>query len=60
MSIFLDTGKIEVLLIGDKLNTEYIEGLQDKIKELINREVSFYLGSNFIDNQDHILIYENK
>ena len=32
----LDTGRIEVLLIGDQLNTEYIQGLQSKIKDLIN------------------------
>ncbi len=56
----LDTGRIEVLLIGDQLNTEYIQGLQSKIKDLISREVSFYLASKFENNQAHILIYENK
>tara|TARA_B100001059_G_scaffold236132_1_gene284900 strand:+ start:9746 stop:10258 length:513 start_codon:yes stop_codon:yes gene_type:complete len=56
----LDTGRIEVLLIGDQLNTEYIQGLQSKIKDLINREVTFYLASKFENNQAHILIYEDK
>ena len=56
----LDTGRIEVLLIGDQLNTEYIQGLQSKIKDLINREVTFYLASKFENNQAHILIYDYK
>ena len=56
----LDSGRIEVLLIGDNLNTEYIQALQVKIKDLISREVTFYLASKFENNQPHILIYENK
>ena len=55
----LDAGRIEVLLIGDQLNTEYIQALQSKIKDLISREVTFYLASKFENNQPHILIYEN-
>jgi hypothetical protein len=56
----LDAGRIEVLLIGDQLNTEYIQALQSKIKDLISREVTFYLASKFENNQPHILIYANK
>ena len=37
----LDTGLIEVLLIGDQLNTEYINKLEQKIEKLIERKVQF-------------------
>jgi hypothetical protein len=54
-----DTGKIEVFLIGDNLNTEYIAQLEPKIEQLILRKVSFYLAANFNQSQKHIILYEN-
>lgn len=56
----LDTGTIDIVLIGKTLNTEYIEGLQDKIEGLIDRKVSFYLATKANPNQNSILLYENK
>ena len=38
----LDTGSIEVLLIGDQLNTKYIFQLEQKIEKLIERKVAIY------------------
>ena len=40
-----DSGTIDVVLIGDKLNTEYIEALEKKVEDLIDRKVNFYLAS---------------
>ena len=54
-----DTGKIEVFLIGNNLNTEYIAQLEPKIEQLILRKVSFYLAANFNQTQKHIILYEN-
>lgn len=54
-----DTGKIEVFLIGDNLNTEYIAQLEPKIEQLILRKVNFYLAANFNQSQKHIILYEN-
>ena len=39
----IDSGLIEVFLIGQKLNMEYISQLEEKIEKLIGRKVSFYL-----------------
>ena len=56
----LDTGTIDLVLIGKTLNTEYIEGLEKKIEDLIDRRVNFYLASKSNPNQPSILLYENK
>ena len=54
-----DTGTIDVVLIGKKLNTEYIEALEDKIEKLIDRKVNFYLTTKPNTNQENIVLYEN-
>lgn len=56
----LDTGTIDIVLIGKTLNTEYIEGLEQKIEDLIDRRVNFYLASKPNPNQQSILLYENQ
>ena len=39
----LDTGKIEVIVVGEELNTDYIEQLANKIEKEIKRKVQFYI-----------------
>ena len=56
----LDTGIIDIILIGKKLNTEYIDILENKIEGLINRKVNFYLATKPTTNQESIVLYENK
>ncbi len=56
----LDTGTIDVVLIGDQLNTEYIEALEKKVEDLIDRKVNFYLANKQNPNQESITLYENK
>ena len=41
----LDSGTIDVVLIGNQLNTEYIEALEEKVEGLIDRKVNFYLAT---------------
>ena len=53
----IDSGNIEVFLVGEDLNFNYITQLEDKIKDLIGRNVSFYLSSNLPNNQFHIKLY---
>ena len=53
-----DSGNIEIFLIGNGLNMEYINQLEEKIEKLINRKVSFYLASKFLSERKHILLYE--
>ena len=53
----IDSGNIEVFLVGEDLNFNYITQLENKIKDLIGRNVSFYLSSNLPNNQFHIKLY---
>ncbi|MDG1263858.1 MAG: ArsR family transcriptional regulator [Flavobacteriaceae bacterium] len=55
-----DSGEIDVILIGNKLNTEYIEALEKKVENLIDRKVNLYLASKQNPNQKSIALYENK
>ena len=55
-----DSGLIEVFLIGQDLNMEYISHLEDKIEDLIGRKVSFYLASRFLTNDEHIVLFNSK
>jgi len=55
-----DSGLIEVFLIGQDLNMEYIAQLEDKIEDLIGRKVSFYLASKFLTDREHIVLFNSK
>jgi len=39
----IDSGIIEVILIGDRLNSQYIDGLAFKIESKIKRKIKFYI-----------------
>ena len=54
-----DSGLIEVFLIGQGLNMDYIAQLEDKIEDLIGRKVSFYLASKFLADREHILLFNS-
>jgi len=53
----IDSGLIEVFLIGQQLNMEYIAQLEEKIEKLIGRKVSFYLASKFLVDREHIILF---
>ena len=55
----VDSGNIEVFLIGKDLNFNYISQLEQKIEKLIGRKVSFYLSSSLPTNQFHIKLYSS-
>ena len=55
-----DSGLIEVFLIGQDLNMEYISQLENKIEGLIGRQVSFYLASKFLTDKEHIVLFNSK
>jgi hypothetical protein len=54
-----DSGNIEVFLIGQDLNMEYITHLENKIEDLIGRKVSFYLASKFLPDRKHIELFNS-
>ena len=54
-----DSGLIEVFLIGQGLNMDYIVQLENKIENLIGRKVSFYLTSKFLADREHIILFNS-
>ena len=56
----VDSGLIEVFLIGQNLNMDYIAQLENKIENLIGRKVSFYLASKFLADRDHIVLFQSR
>jgi len=54
----VDSGSIEVFLVGEALNTEYVTQLEKKIEDVIERKVHFYLTPTFNFNQEYIILYE--
>ena len=55
-----DSGNIEIFLIGNDLDMNYINQLEPKIEKIIDRKVSFYLSSKFLSDQKHIILYESR
>ena len=55
-----DSGKIEIFLIGEQLNMDYISQLEEKIENLIKRKISFYLATKFLSTQPHIVLFNEK
>ena len=54
----LDSGTIDIVLIGNKLNTQYIQALEEKVEKLIERKVNFSLAFKPNTNQKNIVLYE--
>ena len=55
-----DSGKIEVFLIGEQLNMDYIAQLEEKIEKLVKRKISFCLATKFLSDQPHIILFNEK
>ena len=55
----VDSGNIEVFLIGQDLNMEYIAQLEEKIEDLIGRKISFYLAFKFLADREHIVLFNS-
>jgi DNA-binding MarR family transcriptional regulator len=53
-----DSGTIDIVLIGNKLNTQYIQALEEKVEKLIERKVNFSLTFKLNPNQKNIVLYE--
>ena len=53
----IDSGTIEVIVIGDDLNTEYIDQLSVKIEKEIKRKVKFFILQKF--ESKGLVIYED-
>ena len=53
----IDSGTIEVFLVGENLNFDYTSQLENKIGKLINRKVNFYLAAKRPNIKDSLILY---
>ena len=53
----LDSGVIEILIVGSKINEDYLEEIKPKIEKKINRKVSFFVSNSTL-KQKTLTIFE--
>ena len=53
----IDSGLIEILIIGDKINKEYLDHISPKIEKKINRKVNFVISKKPL-NQISLVLFE--
>ena len=53
----IDSGNIEVIIVGNQINFKYLTQLEEKIENLISRRVSFFLTARSPVQKDLITIY---
>ena len=52
----IDSGNIEIMIIGSMVNNDYLDSIKPKIKKKIGRDVSFLLNQKLDSNS--IIIYK--
>ena len=53
----IDSGKIEIIIVGQDLNTSYVQNLEEKLEKLISRKVAFFLSANHSLSTDEIILF---
>lgn len=53
----IDSGTIEILIVGDKINKDYLEKISPKIEKKIKRKINFFI-SNTLINYKSLIIFE--
>tara|TARA_B110000003_G_scaffold269954_1_gene301678 strand:+ start:376 stop:882 length:507 start_codon:yes stop_codon:yes gene_type:complete len=53
----IDSGLIEVLIVGENINKEYLDEISPKIQKKIKRKVSFFVSNRSI-KQETLTIFE--
>ena len=53
----IDSGKIEIIIVGKDLNTSYVQNLEEKLEKLINRKVTFFLSASRSLNENEIILF---
>ena len=54
----IDSGIIEIIVIGDDVNIDYLENIKNKIKDKISRDVDFIIDSKV--PKDGIILYKKE
>ena len=53
----IDSGHIEILIVGDKIREDYLKEITPKIEKKINRKVSFFVSNSTL-KQKTLTIFE--
>jgi len=53
----IDSGKIEIIILGKDLNTSYVQNLEEKIEKLISRKVTFFLSASHSLNEEELILF---
>ena len=53
----IDSGKIEIIIVGQDLNTSYVHNLEEKLEKLISRKVTFFLSASHRLNADELILF---
>ena len=53
----IDSGFIEILIVGEEINNDYLDLITPKIEKKIKRKVSFFVSNKEL-NQDSLIIFE--
>ena len=53
----IDSGTIEILIVGDNINKDYLDEIAPKIEKKIKRKVSFFVSNNSL-KQNSLTIFE--
>ena len=53
----IDSGKIEIIIVGQDLNTSYVQNLEQKLEKLISRKVAFFLSASHALSADEIILF---
>jgi hypothetical protein len=53
----IDSGKIEIIIVGQDLNTSYVKNLEEKLEKLINRKVAFFLTPSHSLSEDELILF---
>ena len=53
----IDSGKIEIIIVGQDLNTSYVQNLEEKLEKLISRKVAFFLSASHSLSADEIILF---
>ena len=53
----IDSGTIEVLIVGKNINREYLNNIEFKIEKIINRKVNFFVSKTML-KQKALVVFE--
>ena len=53
----IDSGKIEIIIVGKDLNTSYVQNLEEKLEKLISRKVTFFLSASHSLSADELILF---